>query len=82
MSSTRNPSGTAGAQAPAKARQKRTFLVGYALEEGFTVEVDAYSAAQAKAKVRRLLDRDADELAGSERVHFDAFVCDVEEVRS
>ena len=60
----------------------KQFAVGYYLEEGFSIGVNATSAEEAETIVRNRLDDERCELAGSERVHYDDGITDAEEVRS
>jgi hypothetical protein len=58
-----------------------TYDVGYYLEQGFTISVKASSAENAERIVRKRLDDASDELAGSERVHYDDGITGADEVR-
>lgn len=60
----------------------KTFDVGYYLEQGFTISVKAGSAENAERIVRKRLDDASDELAGSERVHYDDGITGASEVHS
>ena len=65
-----------------KRTRLKSFRVGYFLEQGFAINVRAKSTADAERIVENLLAQDHDELPGSERVHCDYGVVDVEAVRS
>ena len=62
--------------------RQQTYCVGYYLEEGFTINVEAKSAADAERIIRKRLDEECGELSGSTRVHYDDGITDADEVRS
>jgi len=57
-----------------------TYRVGYWLEQGFEISVEATSAKNAERLVRKSLNLVSDELPGSERVHYDDGICSVDVV--
>lgn len=59
----------------------KKFSVTYAVEQGFTVVIDAATADDAEAIVEKRLSDDHMVLGHSERGHFDATVIGVEEVK-
>ncbi len=58
----------------------KSFKVTYALEQGFAVNIDAATAEDAEAAVRKRLDEEQSTLGGSERVHSEGIVIEAEEV--
>lgn len=60
----------------------KTFCVTYAVEQGFTVSIDAATATDAEAIVKRRLSDDRMILAHSECGHFEGTVIDAVEVMS
>lgn len=60
--------------------EAKTFCVTYAVDQGFSVKVDAATAEDAEAIVKKDLDTDHCVLARSERGHFEGHVIDVVEV--
>jgi hypothetical protein len=58
----------------------KTYSVGYALEEGFRITVAARSVSDAERIVLERLDEEGGELQGSERIHYDDCITDVEEI--
>jgi len=59
-------------------RKLKSYSVGYWVEQGFTITVEARSAAHAEQQVRDRLDCEMDSLDGSERVHHDDGICSVD----
>ena len=60
----------------------KRFRVGYWMEEGYSVVVEAASEDEALSMVEDHLIDEGEALENSERVHFDTGVCDAEEVCS
>jgi hypothetical protein len=58
----------------------KTYEVLYAVEQGFTVSVDAATAEDAEARVKRQLDEDHAVVFGSKCGHFDGTVIQAKEV--
>lgn len=58
----------------------KIFKVTYALEQGFAVDIEAASADDAEALVRKRLNDGHSVLDGSERVHSEGIVIEAEEV--
>ncbi len=65
-----------------KRQPLKRYAVGYCIEQGFTIIVNAASATNAKRIVRHRLNEVCDVLEGSTRVHYDGLTLDAEEVRS
>jgi hypothetical protein len=60
----------------------KTYRVGYYLEQGFAINVQARSVKDAERIIRTRLDDECGELEGSERVHYDDGIVGADEVRS
>lgn len=58
----------------------KTFTVGYCVEQGFSINVEATSKDDAERIVKERLDEECDVLEGSTRVHYDGFTACASEV--
>jgi hypothetical protein len=58
----------------------KPFIVTYAIEQGFSVRVDAASGEDAELLIKQRLDDTCAVLDQSERVHFESTVIEAEEV--
>jgi len=58
----------------------KTFNVGYCIEQGFSINVEATSADEAERIIEERLDEECDELEGSTRVHYEGFIACTSEV--
>ena len=61
--------------------KKKTYRVGYYLEQGFAINVRAKSAEDAEDIISKRLEDECGELEGSERVHYDDGIVGAYEVQ-
>ena len=60
----------------------KSYRVGYYLEQGFAITVQAKSADDAERIIRKRLRDECGELQGSTRVHYDDGLTGADEVQS